>query len=272
VSADYFATLGVPIVQGRNFSSVDTPTSPKAAIVNEAFARKYWPNDNSIGKHFRVRTFDGPEYEVVGVSADYKVSTVGETTTPYVHFAVTQQPNAGEEIMARTRGDAAVVLNAMRRELLAIDPNVLFIDQQTMEAQVEATLMPARAGAISVSAVGVVAMLLAAVGLYGVIAYAVSRRTREIGIRMALGAKRGSVVSMIVGDGMRLAAVGGVAGVVLAVGAAKAVAGALYSVSFLDPLAWIGAVGTLLIVAALANLAPALRASRVNPSLALRSE
>jgi predicted permease len=272
VSAEYFATLGVPIVQGRNFSSVDTPTSPKTAIVNEAFARKYWPHDDPLGKHFRVRTFDGPQYEIVGVSADYKVSTVGEASTPYIHYAVSQQPDAGEEIMARTHGDAAVVLNAMRRELLAIDPNVLFIDQQTMEAQVATTLMPARAGAISVSAVGGVAMLLAAVGLYGVIAYAVSRRTREIGIRMALGANRGTVVSMIVGDGMRLAAIGGAVGVVLAAGAAKAVTGALYGVSFLDPLAWFGAVATLLVVAVLANLAPALRASRVSPSLALRSE
>jgi len=272
VSADYFDTLGVSIVQGRNFAASDTPTTPNVAIVNEAFARKYWPNQNPLGKRIRVRTFDGPQYEVVGVSADYKVSTIGEVSTPYVHYAASQKPDTGEEIMARTHGDAGAVLNAMRRELLALDPNVLFLDQQTMDAQVAATLMPARAAAIGVSAVGVVAMLLAAVGLYGVIAYAVSRRTREIGIRMALGAKRGAVVAMIVGDGMRLAAVGAAVGILLALGAAKAVAGALYSVSFLDPVAWMAALATLLAVSIAANIAPAWRASRVNPSLALRAE
>jgi len=272
VSAEYFDTLGVPIVEGRNFTSADTPTSPSVAIVNEAFAQKYWPNENPLGKRIRVRTFDGPQYEVVGVSANYKVSTIGEVSTPYIHYAVSQHPDTDEEIMARTRGDAGAVLNAMRRELLEIDPNILFIDQQTMEAQVAATLLPARAGAISVSAVGAIAMLLAAIGLYGVIAYAVSRRTREIGIRMALGAKRGSVVALIVGDGMRLAAVGAGVGVLLALGAAKAIAGALYGVSFLDPIAWTAAVATLLAAAVAANLAPALRASRVSPSLALRSD
>ena len=272
VSAEYFDTLGVPIVQGRNFNAGDTPTSPNVAIVNDAFARKYWPNESALGKRIRLRSFDGPQYEVVGVSANYKVSTVGEQTTPYIHYAVSQRPDSGEEIMARTQGDAGAVLAAMRRELLALDPNVLFLDQQTMEAQVAATLMPARAGALGVSAVGVVAMLLAAVGLYGVIAYAVSRRTREIGIRMALGARRVSVVGLILGDGMRLAAVGSAAGVLLALGAAKAVAGALYGVSFLDPVAWAAALGLLLAVAAAANLAPALRASRVSPSRALRSE
>lgn len=272
VSAEYFLTLGVPIVQGRNFSSADTPTSPNVAIVNEAFARKYWPNENPVGKRIRQRAIDGPQYEVVGVSADYKVSTVGENATPYIHYAVSQRPDAGEEIMARTHGDASAVVAAMRRELLALEPNVLFLDQQTMDAQVAATLLPARAGALAVSAVGIVAMLLAAVGLYGVIAYAVSRRTREIGIRMALGSRPSGVITMILGDGMRLTAVGAGVGAILAVGAAKAVAGALYGVSFVDPLAWSAAILTLAAVALLANIVPALRASRVSPSLALRSE
>ncbi|HZR24546.1 MAG TPA: ABC transporter permease [Vicinamibacterales bacterium] len=272
VSPEYFDTLGVPIVQGRNLASSDTPTSPKVAIVNEAFARKYWPNQNPIGKRIRQRAIDGPQYEVVGVSADYKISTVGEGATPYIHYALSQQPDLGEAIMARTRGDASAVVTAMRRELLAIDPNVLFLDQQTMDAQVAATLLPARAGAIAVGSVGVVAMVLAAIGLYGVIAYAVSRRTREIGIRMALGSRRADVIGMILGDGMRLTAIGAGVGAILAAGAAKAVAGALYGVSFADPLAWGAAIVALVTVALLANIVPALRASRISPSLALRSE
>jgi predicted permease len=272
VSAEYFATLGVSILQGRNFTSVDTPTSPGVIIVNEAFARKYWPNQDPLGKRIRVRTLDGPEFQVIGVTADYKVSTVGETSTPYIHYAVSQRFDKGEEIMARTRGDAGALLNAMRRELTALEPNVLFLDQQTMDAQVSATLLPAKAGAMSVSAVGVVAMLLASIGLYGVIAYAVARRTREIGIRMALGAKPGAVVGMVMRQGLGIAAVGVAVGSLLALGAAKAVAGALYGVSFVDPIAWVGSILALLTVATLANVVPARRASIVDPSTALRSD
>jgi predicted permease len=272
VAPEYFETLGVPILQGRNFTSTDTASSPGVAIVNESMARKYWPNQNAIGQRLRVTTYGGKEYEVVGMSADYKVSTVGEASTPYIHYAVSQQPSQGEQILARTRGDADALVNAMRRELLALEPNVLFLDNQTMDAQVAATLLPAKAGAMSVSVVGVVAMLLASIGLYGVIAYTVARRTREIGIRMALGAKPAAVVAMVMRQGLSIAAVGVAVGALLALGAAKAVAGALYGVSFVDPIAWSASTATLFSVAALANLVPARRASVIDPSVALRSE
>jgi len=272
VSPEYFATLGIAIVQGRNFAPSDTPSSPAVVLVNEAMARKYWPNQNAIGKRLRLRTYNGPEVEVVGVTADYKVSTVGEGATPYLHYAISQRPDSAEEIVARTRGDAGALLTAMRRELLAVEPNVIFLDNQTMDAQVAATLLPAKAGAVSVSAVGVVAMMLASIGLYGVIAYSVSRRTREIGIRMALGAQTSAVVSLVMRQGLGIALVGVSVGTVLALGAAKAMAGALYGVSFVDPIAWSAAIGSLMLVATLANLIPARRASIVDPSSALRSE
>ncbi len=141
-----------------------------------------------------------------------------------------------------------------------------------MTTQVGATLLPAKFGAMSVSVVGVIAMLLAAIGLYGVIAYSVARRTREIGIRMALGAKPGRVLGLIMRQGLTVAAAGAAGGTLLALGAAKAVSGALYGVSPIDPIAWAGALGTLLVVSVLANAIPARRASRVDPSVALRSE
>lgn len=272
VAPEYFPTLGVPIVQGRNFGPMDTKQSPRVAIVNEAFARKHWPNESAVGKVFHSRSLDGPRFEVIGVCADYKVSTVGEQPTPYVHYAYAQNPTPGEAIMARGTGDAGRLLAAMRRELATLEPNAVLLDNQTMEAQVDTTLMPARMSAISISAVGLVAMVLAAIGLYGVIAYSVSRRTREIGIRMALGAKRSSVVGMVMRQGLGLTAAGVAVGVLLSAGAAKAVSGALYGVGGADAVTWVGAIVTLFTVAALANAVPARRASVVEPSRALRAE
>jgi predicted permease len=272
VTPEYFATLGVAIVQGRNFTSSDTPKSPGVVIVNESFARKYWPGESAVGKAIHTRSIDGPTFEIVGVVADHKVSTVGEKPTPYVHYAYSQRPSAGETIIARTRGDAAALLAAMRRELLALEPNVVFLDNQTMTAQVDMTLMPARLSAIGISGVGVVAMVLAAIGLYGVIAYSVARRTREIGIRMALGARATAVVRLIMKQGLTVAGIGVGIGLLLSISAARAVAGALYEVSYLDPITWIGATMTLFSVAALANAVPARRAAVVDPSDALRSE
>jgi predicted permease len=253
VSPEYFATLAVPIVQGRNFTPADTPKSPRVAIVSETFARKYFSNENVLGKVFHVRSLDGPAYEIVGVSADYKVSTPGEQPTAYIHYAYSQNPTAGEAIIARTRGNADMLLASMHRELLALDPNIVVLDNQTMSAQVDMTLMPAKLGAIGISGVGVVAMALAAVGLYGVIAYSVSRRTREIGIRMALGAARGSVVGLVMQQGLMLTAVGVAIGTLLSAVAARAVSGALYGIGYLDPVTWIGAIITLFGVAALAE-------------------
>jgi len=160
----------------------------------------------------------------------------------------------------------------MRRELLTLEPNATVLENQTMTTQVSATLMPARLGAITVSVVGALAMILAAVGLYGAVAYSVGRRTREIGIRMALGASRGSVLALIMRQGLAVALVGVGAGAVFGLAAARLTASALYDVSFADPVAWTVAPLVVIAVAATANLAPAARAARVNPSVALRSE
>ena len=272
VSDGYFDAMGVSIVQGRNFNGGDTPLSPGVVIVNETMARKYWPNASAIGQHLRRNAYDGPLFEVVGIAADHKVNTVGEKPTPYMHFAYSQAPETGETIVARTHGDASALVESIRRELTTLEPTIVILDHQTMTTQVGATLLPALFGAIGVSAVGLVAMLLAAVGLYGVIAYSVSRRTREIGIRMALGAKPGEVLGLVMRQGMMVAAAGAAGGMLLAFGVAKLVAGALYDVSPIDPAAWLGALALLATVSVLANLIPATRAARVDPSVALRSE
>jgi predicted permease len=272
VSADYFKTLGVAIVEGRGFTSADRPETPRVAVVNETFARRYWPGQTAIGQLIHSRGSEGPAFQIVGVAADHKVLTLSEPPTPFLHVSRTQRPNSYSAIIARTRGDANTLLRDMRRELLALEPNLVFVENQTMEAEVDATLFPMRASAWLVSGVGAIAMLLAGIGLYGVIAYSVARRTREIGIRMALGARPAAVVRLVLHQGLVVAAAGLVAGGLLAAVAARAIAGVLYGISASDPVSWLAAVAVLLGASALANLVPAWRAACVAPSEALRTE
>jgi predicted permease len=272
VSADYFKTIGVPILQGRGFNESDTANSPKVIVINETMAKRFWNDRSPLGERVHLRAPDGPAFEIIGIAADHRIRTVGEPPEPYVHFAASQQMNEYQVLLARTGSDARRLVEDIRRELTSLEPNVPILDSQTMEAQVAATLLPVRVGLWVVSAVGIVALLLAAVGLYGVIAYSVSRRTREIGIRMALGARPGAVLSLVMRQGLTVAAVGVVLGGLLAVVATRALAGMLYGVSLADPIAWLTAVAALLGAATLANLLPARRAARVDPSVALRSE
>jgi predicted permease len=272
VNEHYFSTLGVPLLRGRNFSTVDGPSAPRVAIVTEAFARRYWPKADVLGTQFRLRGIDGPSYEIVGVVADYKVESVGESPTPYIHYALRQRPSSGEVILARSATEPGALLAAMRREVLSLEPAAVFFESHTMESQVDSTLLPARLAAQTIGLIGLVATALAAIGLYGVVAYTVARRTREIGIRMALGATPPTVIRMIMRQGMSITAAGLLAGAGLGWLAARAIAAGLYGVGAADPTAWIAATGVLLGAAALANYLPARRASRVDPSVALRLE
>jgi predicted permease len=272
VSTGYFRTIGVPIVEGRAFTDGDGPATPRVAVVNETFASRYWPRQTAIGKTFRTRGSEGPLFEIVGVSADHKVLTLSERPTPFLQIPRSQRPGSYAAIIARTRGDAAALLRDMRRELLALEPNLVFVENQTMEAEVDATLFPMRASAWLVSGVGLVAMVLAAIGLYGVIAYSVARRTREIGIRVALGARPGEVVGLVMRQGLLVAVAGLIGGGLLAAIAARAIAGVLYGVGSADPVSWLGAAAVLLVASAFANLVPAWRAAHVDPSVALRTE
>jgi predicted permease len=272
VSPDYFTTIGVPILEGRSFTNDDKPETPRVAIVNETFARRYWPGESAVGKTFRSRVSDGVQFEIVGVSADHKVVAVSEPPTPFLQVARTQRPSSYTTIIARTRGDASALLSDMRRELLALEPHLVFVENQTMEAEVGATMFPVRAGALLVTIVGGVAMLLAAIGLYGVIAYSVARRTKEIGIRLALGAGRGSVVKLVMQQGLLVAVTGLAFGFLLAAIAARTIGSTLYGIRASDPVSWLAASAVLLGVSAIANVIPAWRASRVEPSQALRMD
>jgi predicted permease len=272
VSEGYFKALGIAILEGRGFDRTDTPESPGVVVVSQAMATRYWPGESAIGRRIHIRGLDGPAFEIVGVAADHAVQRVGEAPRPYIHFAQAQRPDTYRVLMARTRGDAGVLLAQTRRELLAMEPNLVFLDNQTMEDQVSATLLPVRAGAWVVSIVGAVAMLLAAIGLYGVIAYSVARRTREIGIRMALGAQPSGVLSLVMRQGMWVTGVGLAAGALLAAIAARAAGGMLYGIGAADPTAWTGAAAVVIATSLAANWLPARRAARVEPTVALRTE
>ena len=272
VSPEYFQTLGVPILQGRGFLSSDTPESPGVVVVNEAFARRFWPGKSALGQIVHTRGPEGPAFEIVGVSADHRVQSIGEGSVPYVHFSRTQRSDRYQILVARARGDAGRLVAQLRQELLALEPNLVFLDNQTMETQVAATLLPVRAGAWLASVVGVVALALAGIGLYGVVAYSVARRTREIGVRMALGADRLRVLGMVLRQGFSLVAVGLALGAILAALGLRGLSGVLYGVGLADPLAWGTAAFSLAMAAAAANAIPAHRATRVNPSVALRAE
>lgn len=279
VSPEYFKALDVPIVAGRGFTDDDGPNTPRVAIVNETMARRYWPNQNAVGQVIHARDAAGPSFEIVGVAADHKVTTVGEPPTPFLHLARRQQPNNYSAVIARTRGDASALLRDMRREIHAIEPSLAFVENQTMEQEVAMTLFPVRASAWLVSGIGTVAMLLAAVGLYGVIAYSVARRTREIGIRMALGARAATVVASVMRHGLVIAAIGLSTGVALTVIAmylasvfAPGIMAGLYGIRVTDPAAWFAAASILLAVSAVANLLPAWRAARIHPAEALRTD
>jgi predicted permease len=272
VDGNYFATLSVPLLRGRNFTTADVAAAPRVVIVNEAFARTYWPGSDPIGRKFRVRAVDGPEYEVVGIAADYKVQTVGEKPTPYIHYALSQRTFTGEVLIVRSAVDATALVGAIRREILSMERNAVFLDSATMESLVDVTLLPATLAARTIGAVGLIATALAAVGLYGVIAYTVARRGREIGVRMALGATPAAVKRMIMRQGLTVTGAGLLVGIALSWLAARAIASTLYGVGALDPAAWAGAVVVLLGAAALANYIPARRAARMEPSIALRLE
>jgi ABC-type antimicrobial peptide transport system permease subunit len=273
VSPHYFETLGVPILQGRDFAGVDGPDHPIVILINETMAQRYWPDESAIGRTVYERTLSsGRPFRIVGVVADHKLQTVAEASQPTVYFSTTQRPNSFSAVMARTSGDEVVLLRAMEQVLLTLDPQLPIIERQTMREQISATLLPIRIAASALFVVGGVALLLAAIGLYGVLSAVVTRRTREIGVRIAMGATPRSVLSLVTRRGIGITTIGVVLGAVPGAAVAYTMAGVLYGVRPIDPMAWMLALGLVCAVAGAASAIPAWRATRVDPVRALRAE
>jgi len=271
VGPRYFETMEVPLVRGRGFTDADRPGAPLVVVVNQAFAKKFWGDADPIGKRISITGEAGPWLEVVGLARDGKYVSIAESPRPYVFYPQLQNPD-GVTLLVRTSGDPRTVLGAVRREVTAVAPNWMIERPRTLEENVGGSLLPQRIAAGLLAGFGVIALLLAAVGLYGVVAFAVAQRTREIGIRVALGAQRGEVMKMMLRQGMTLAGIGLLVGLPLAFGAGKLISGFLLGVGAADPLVFIGAAASLIAVTLVASYVPARRASRVDPMVALRSQ
>jgi len=272
VSPGYFRALGVGVLEGRAFASTDTPTTRAVAMVSEAFARKYWPGVSATGQIVYERTLSsGRSFEIVGVFADHTQQRVGEPVRPTIVFSSTQRPSGYNVVVARTAGDDRSLVARMRETLLALEPDLLLLENQTMRMQMQAMLFPVRAAATFVAVFSGLGLLLAGVGLYGIIAFTVTQRTREIGIRIAIGATPRSVIALVMRQGLGVVVAGTIAGAVLAALATRVIAGALYGVGVGDPVAWSLAGVALAAAAIAAHAVPAWRAARVDPVRALRA-
>ncbi len=263
----YFEVLQLRIVAGRGIEPADRDERRRVAVITETMAARFWPDGDALGRAFRT-TWEGEPYEVVGIVEDYRVDTPGEAPKSYVHLPL-DPAGTYANFLVRTAAPAAPLVPALEAELRTLDPDLVFLGTGTLRQLATVRIFPIRAGAWLIGAAGILALLLAAVGLYGVIAFSVSRRVREIGIRKALGARTGSVLGMVLRKGMTLVLVGGALGAVMAALAARALSAVLFVDAF-DLLSFGAAFAVLLLVAALANWIPARRASRVEPMTALR--
>jgi predicted permease len=268
----YFSTLGIPLIAGRDFTSLDNPTAPLVAVVNEAFVRRHFDDGNALEKRVSFRGLRGPYTQIVGVARDGKYRTLGENPRPTVYVPLAQNHETGMTLHVRAIGNPVSIAGSVRHEVQALDPNLAVTTVQPLAEVVGSSLFAARMGAALLVIFGLVALLLASVGLYGVMSYAVARRTREIGIRMALGAERGGVLRLVLKQGMALVAAGIATGLIAAVAVTRVLASFLYGVSTLDAATFVAVPLVLVVVALLASYLPARRAARVDPIVALRYE
>ena len=269
VDHKYLETLGLKLLSGRFIEQADRTEGRRVAVVTKAMAQKYWPGVDAVGKEFRRRWADSA-YSIVGVVADYKTVTPGEAPRPYIHLPYGTKETYSEVVVS-TVPPAQGLVRPLERELRALDPNLVFLKTGTLRESADTRLFPVKAGAWLIGAFGLLALMVAAVGLYGVIAYSVSRRVREIGIRKALGAQPRALVQMVLGEGMVLVAIGGGIGAVLAALGARVLSSALFVQPF-DAVSFAIAFAVLAVVALVANVVPAGRAARVDPVVALRQE
>lgn len=271
ISPGYLAAMGVRLLRGRDFGERDDESAPRVAIVNQAFARGFWPGQDPLGKRFRIGSALSPLLEVVGVVEDGKYASLAESAQPYVCRPVEQAYAGATSLIVRTRSDPQRALATLRAEVQRLDP-AMPLSVRLLTDRMAVPLLPARVAAAVLGGFGLLSLALAAIGIYGVMSCAVAARTREIGIRIALGANAADVLRDTLRRGLALALVGVALGAAAALGLARLTKSLLFGVSASDPSTYLGVTALLLAAALLACYLPARRATRIDPVAALRCE
>jgi putative ABC transport system permease protein len=275
VSPEYFQTVGMRILRGRSFTNADQASAPRVAIINESLARLWWPNESALGKCMKIGGDTMPCSEIVGISENSRRESVIEDVTVQYFVPLAQaiaRPSISYVLLARPRSDAAAAAEPFRRALHRALPNLPYVHVYPLEDLVSPQKRSFRLGALMFAAFGGLALVLAAVGLYSVLAYDVATRTRELGVRVAIGADAWQVMQLVFAGGLRVAAFGAVGGLIVALAAGRLVEPLLFQTSPHDPLILAGAVAVVLVVSLLAAFLPARRALLVDPIIALKAE
>jgi len=271
VSASYFSTVHVPIVRGRGFANTDRPGTPSVAVVNEVIARQLWPDQDPIGKRFRLGR-EGEVLTVIGVAQTAKYRSLVESSRPFFYRPFAQVYQTPMTLHLSTTGDPRVLISAVRQLVQSLDKDLPVYRIQTLGDRLAGSVSMQRTAAILVASYGLLALLLAAIGLYGSMTYVVARRTREIGIRMALGARTALVMRQVLREALVLALLGAALGIIVAIPSARLLRSQLFGVEPGDPMTFAAVTISLVAVAVVAAFSPAWRATRVDPVVALRAE
>jgi putative ABC transport system permease protein len=278
VSWDYFRTVGNPVISGRSFTPQDDQDHPGVVIVNEAFVRQYFPHEKALGQRIqpgpqaRIWNDQRLTFEIVGIASDMKSMGLNAESEPTYYLPATQAPLQAMTILVRTRNDPTTLVSALRNEVRAIDPNQPVTSISTLEKMVSDSIAQSRLNMMLMGSFGAMALILAAVGVYGLLSYAVTERTKEIGIRMALGAQIIDVLRLVLKQGMTLVLIGEAIGLVAALALTRLIRGLLFGVAPTDPTTFVVVAAVLTSVALLACYFPARRAAKVDPLVALRYE
>jgi putative ABC transport system permease protein len=270
---NYFQTMSIPVLRGRTFTEQEAKEDRPVIVINEAMARQYFPNENPIGKQLRVEMMPDPQpTEVIGVVADAKYKTLEDPPYPMVYWAHPHLVYSEMTLVVRTNGDPLNVAAAARREIQAIDPDQPIGDVRTMQSWMSELTARSRFGTLLLSIFAGLALVLAAIGIYGVMSYSVTQRTHELGVRIALGAQTRDVLKLILGRGLALTLIGIALGLVASLALTRVLSSLLFGVSATDPVTF-GALSLLLTAVALAACyIPTRRAMKVDPMVALRNE
>ena len=277
VTPSYFSTMGIPLLSGRDFTRRDLPDTPPVAIVNNAFARKFWPNGNAMGKRISFSANNPKWYEIVGVVGNVKHRGLDIADSPEIYIPAFQPLFAGGNVSSlylavRTVNDPAAVANTMRSEVAAIDRDQPVASLMTMDQRISDSVAPRRFNMFLLGLFATLALVLAGIGIYGIMAFSVVQRTHEIGVRMALGANTSDVLKLILRNGFKLALIGIVVGLLVAFAATRVLSTLLFGVSATDPTIFLIDALLLALVALAACLVPAMRATKIDPLISLRYE